>query len=53
MVHECPICGQICDCDLDDTGGLPVPDDCPNICPEDDYEYGCEEADDVFFMEEE
>ena len=51
-MHECPICGQICDCDLDDTHGLPVPDDCLHICQEDEYECWLENDDDIFFMEE-
>lgn len=40
-MHECPFCGEECDCDMDDTGGLPVPDDCPHVCadPGDDDEY--------------
>jgi hypothetical protein len=35
-MHTCPFCGQECDCDLDDTGGLPVPDDCPHVCADPD-----------------
>ena len=41
-MHECPFCGDVCDCDIDDTWGLPVPDDCPHVCPEDDFEGGFE-----------
>ena len=41
-MHTCPFCGYECDCDLDDTGGLPVPDDCSHVCPEDDFEGGFE-----------
>lgn len=42
-MHSCPMCDEICDCDMDDTWGLPVPDDCPHVCAEpeefqDDYE---------------
>lgn len=37
-MHECPFCGDVCDCDMDDTWGLPVPDDCPHVCPEDDWD---------------
>lgn len=33
-MHECPFCGELCDCDLDDTWDLPVPDDCPHVCSE-------------------
>lgn len=40
-MHDCPICGEECDCDMDDTGGLPVPDDCPHICI-DDGDFGDE-----------
>lgn len=36
MMHTCPFCGEECDCDFDDTGGLPVPDDCPHVCEDDD-----------------
>ncbi len=32
-MHECPFCGEVCDCDMDDTWGLPIPDDCPHIIP--------------------
>lgn len=35
-MHECPMCGEICDCDLDDTWGLEVPEDCPHVCGEND-----------------
>jgi len=31
MSHECPYCGQECYCDIDDTGGMPVPSDCPHL----------------------
>lgn len=41
-MHECPFCGDVCDCDMDDTWGLPVPDDCPHVCQEDDFESGFE-----------
>jgi hypothetical protein len=41
-MHECPFCGQVCDCDMDDTWGLSVPDDCPHVCQEDDFEGGFE-----------
>lgn len=34
-MHTCPFCGMECDCDIDDTGGLPVPDDCTHVCEED------------------
>ena len=39
-MHTCPFCGDECDCDMDDCGGLPVPDDCPHVCeePEDDFD---------------
>lgn len=33
-MHECPFCGEICDCDMDDTWDLSVPDDCPHVCDE-------------------
>lgn len=41
-MHTCPFCGDECDCDMDDTGDLPVPDDCPHVCEDpsdDDYPY--------------
>lgn len=38
-MHTCPFCGFECDCDLDDTGGLPVPDDCTHICQDDEIDY--------------
>ncbi len=31
-MHECPFCGEVCDCDMDDTWDLPIPDDCPHVC---------------------
>jgi len=36
-MHECPMCGEVCYCDCDDTFGLSVPDDCPHVC-DDDYD---------------
>ena len=36
IMHECPNCGEVCDCDLDDTWGLSVPDDCPHVCGDPD-----------------
>lgn len=44
-MHECPLCGEVCDCDLDDTWGLPVPAKCPHVCEEDSDEdwYGFED----------
>ena len=41
-MHTCPFCDEVCDCDGDDTWGLPVPDDCPHVCAE-DYDYELEE----------
>jgi len=46
-MHTCPFCGMECDCDMDDTGGLPVPYDCPHICDEDDY------YDDMYYGQDE
>lgn len=40
MAHECPDCGQQCYCDMDDTGGMPVPD-------EHILDHECEHDDDV------
>lgn len=36
MMHECPFCGEVCDCDMDDTWGLPIPNDCPHVCGDDE-----------------
>ena len=45
-MHTCPFCGEECDCDMDDTGDLPVPDDCPHVCDDrDDFDY-CSDDDD-------
>ena len=38
-MHECPFCGEVCDCDMDDTWGLPVPKDCPHVCKDDNDNY--------------
>lgn len=47
QMHTCPFCDEVCDCDCDDTWGLPVPDDCPHVCDDssdDDFIiYGDEE----------
>lgn len=45
-MHECPFCGEVCDCDMDDTWGLPIPDDCPHICHDNDEDQ--EELDECF-----
>lgn len=37
-MHECPFCGEVCDCDMDDTWGLPIPDDCPHVCADPDFD---------------
>jgi hypothetical protein len=37
-MHECPFCGFVCDCDIDDTWDLPIPDDCPHFCEGDVYQ---------------
>lgn len=37
-MHTCPFCDEICDCDMDDTFGLPIPDDCPHVCAEPDFD---------------
>ena len=46
-IKLCPFCGYVCYCDLDDTWDLPIPDDCPHVCREDDLE-----SDDSVFTEE-
>lgn len=43
-VHECPECGQACDCDGEDHD-QGAPDDCSHACDEDDDFYGCEGGD--------
>ena len=40
-MHECGICGEVCDCDMEDHM-QPMPDDCEHECSED------EEYDDDF-----
>jgi len=35
-MHTCPICDAVCDCDMDDTWDLPVPDDCQHVCDDTD-----------------
>ena len=35
-MHTCPFCGYECDCDLDDTSELSIPDDCPHVCDDQD-----------------
>lgn len=35
-MHECPYCGEVCDCDMDDTWDLPIPNDCPHVCKDDE-----------------
>ena len=52
-MHECPFCGYVCDCDLDDTWGLPVPDDCQHVCWEDDLESDWEDYEEFMDFEEE
>jgi hypothetical protein len=49
-MHECPLCGEVCDCDLDDTWGLPVPAKCPHVCEEDSDEdwYGFEDDESLY-----
>lgn len=44
-MHECPFCGQVCDCDSDDTW-LSVPDDCPHVCADDYDDYALTPDDD-------
>jgi len=51
-MHECPFCGYVCDCDLDDTWGLPVPDDCQHVCWEDDLESDWEDYEEFTDFEE-
>ena len=45
-MHECPTCGQTCDCDIEDTW-LDPPDDCSHECEdfEDDLTPDLEEDD--------
>jgi hypothetical protein len=46
-MHTCPFCGEECDCDMDDTGDLPVPADCPHVCEEEER-YDFDPVDDNF-----
>lgn len=42
-MHECPDCGQACDCDGEDTW-FEAPDDCTHECEEEnDEDYGVED----------
>ena len=54
-MHECPLCDELCDCDLDDTWGLPVPASCPHVCwmgrEEDDDEFESDFEDYEEFMD--
>ena len=34
-MHDCPDCGQACDCDQEDTWWDEVPDDCGHECDPD------------------
>lgn len=36
-MHECPECGQVCYCDMEDHD-QPAPPDCKHECEEDDDE---------------
>lgn len=38
-MHECPNCGDSCDCDGEDHS-QPAPDDCSHDCEEDDDDNG-------------
>ena len=38
-MHTCPFCDEVCDCDCDDTWGLPVPDDCHHVCEESEEDW--------------
>jgi hypothetical protein len=55
-MHNCPICDAMCVCDWDDTGGLPVPDECRHICSfdddEDEFELDFEEYEEFMDFEE-
>lgn len=50
-MHECPFCGEVCDCDIEDTWNEEAPTDCPHVCKDesdndfdefdsDEFEYG-------------
>lgn len=39
-MHDCPICGESCDCDMEDHE-QPAPEDCDHQCEfDDDDDYG-------------
>lgn len=44
-MHECPFCGYVCYCDMDDTWGLSIPKYCPHICEDDLDEFSPEDFD--------
>lgn len=35
-MHECPECGQLCDCDQEDLEHEHAPDDCFHVCDDSD-----------------
>jgi len=57
-MHSCPFCDELCDCDLDDTWGLPVPALCPHVCgigfeEDDEFESDFEEYEEFMDFDEE
>lgn len=42
-MHDCPDCGETCDCDSEDTW-FDDYDDCEHVCEPDDDEYEKEET---------
>ena len=51
-MHTCPFCGYECDCDMDDTQGLSVPDDCPHVCEDVENDFYEDQYLDIEIIEE-
>ena len=47
-MHECPFCGRVCDCDMEDTW-LDPPDDCTCSCWLEEDLFDDEDLEDYFW----